>query len=60
MSCRFRGLYILTDGLKMTGVFCIRYHWRFGRQTLLQMIENQYKVVYYSTYCVFVPRLRGV
>ena len=57
--CHFRGFNILTDGRKRTEEFCIRNRWRFGCQMLSQMIENEYKVVYFLTYCVFVPTLKG-
>ena len=54
--CRFRGLNILTDGRKPTDAESIRNHWRFVCKLRQKVVENQYKMVYYSTYYVLVNR----
>ena len=43
----------------MTDAFSLRNCWRFGCELRLQMIQNQYKMVYYSSYCVFAPRIKS-
>ena len=54
--CRFRGLNILTDGRKPTDAESIHNRWRFVCKLRQKVVENQYKMVYYSTYCVLVNR----
>ena len=57
--CRFYGLNILTDDQKPTDAESIRNRWRFVCTLQPKVVENQYKMVYYSTYCVLVNRRKG-